>query len=81
MDSQPTFSPPPVPAKVLLSFGEAMQQLAQGKKITRVEWDNADYGFLRDGLVGIFRNGTEYKFWNINDGDILANDWVVLEEN
>lgn len=74
-------SPPPQVAPETLSFGDAMIQLAKGKKITRVEWDNADYGFLKDTFVALLKDGQEFAHWNINDGDILATDWIVLEEN
>jgi hypothetical protein len=72
-----TFSPPVIDAPILLSFGEALKELATGKKITRIEWNNTDYGFLKNGIVAIHKNGEDFDTWRISDADILATDWIV----
>lgn len=73
--------PPPVAQKIpeLLSFYKAIDELMEYKKITRVDWnDPLIYCERVNGILKIYRNG-EYHNWIINDGDVLANDWMVTE--
>ena len=80
LSSAPSASPlPQTNQQVLLSFGEAMDALAKGEKITRLEWKNSDYGILNDGWLMISRNDVFHK-WLVSDGDILATDWVIIPE-
>jgi len=72
---------PPIQGQTLMNFGDALQELVKGKKIARVEWHNTDYGFLKDGIVAIYKNGEVFNTWMISDGDITATDWVVLPES
>lgn len=65
--------------QITLDFSEAIKALAEGRKITRQEWKNEDYGLLRNGYVEINRNGI-FHTWMINDGDLLATDWIVIPE-
>ena len=76
------FSPPvidPIVGEIVhgISFSEAIKELTNGKKIARIEWNNTDYGLLKDGWLSIFRNG-EFFIWKVNDGDLLATDWIIL---
>jgi hypothetical protein len=64
-----------MPAQPLLPCGAAVLLLSTGKKIARVEWNNTDYGFLKDGFLAIHRNGEDFDTWRVSDGDIFANDW------
>lgn len=65
-----------------MSFPEAIQKLMDGEKITRKSWgDEGFYGFLKDSLVVLHKAGQEEKTvytWIINDGDLFATDWVVV---
>lgn len=71
----------PTPKKVeeqQLSFFDALREVSNGKKITRVEWNNPNsYGYFKDGLLMIHLIDTDHT-WIINDGDLLAIDWMVL---
>lgn len=76
----------PVPNKKPneLSFPDAMREILNGKKITRLAWEsNSDFGELKqegeDAYLMIFTRG-EYHRWIINSGDINATDWVTLPE-
>lgn len=61
-----------------LSFYEALKALAEdGCRITRAEWNNDDYGVLRDGWLMLYRNDTFYV-WKVSDGDLLAKDWFIV---
>lgn len=67
--------------RAAMTFGEAMTQLSQGAKITRIEWNNVEeYGQLYIGWLMIYRNN-KYNVWQVSDGDLLANDWIILTEN
>lgn len=74
----------PVPTRKnnvkMLTFGQAMEEVAKGRRVTRIEWNsNQEYGFLTAGRLHIFTQGKPNQ-WLISDGDLLATDWVVLPE-
>jgi hypothetical protein len=64
-----------------MSFPAAIAELVKGKAITRLEWDNNDYCSMHDFKDGtwlsICRNG-QWHQWLVNDGDVLATDWVTV---
>jgi hypothetical protein len=66
-----------------MTFEEAIVKLRDGRRITRLEWkDNKTFGLLRSGQVQIFLSSDmEYHAWTINDGDLEAEDWVVVHDN
>lgn len=67
-------------AKSNFTFSEAIKEVTNGKKIARLEWDTNVYGFLNRDILSLHKaDGKNYQ-WVINDGDLLAKDWVVLEE-
>jgi hypothetical protein len=73
----------PVPQKLnkiqTLTFFEALKQVADGKKITKLEWNDKDiYGELVDGKVTIhLKDGLSHP-WTISDGDLNGSDWIVI---
>ena len=73
----------PVPKSQLsinLNFSKAIQEVINGKKITRVEWNNAGiYGFLNGNVLSLHKLDNKNYQWIINDGDLLANDWMVIK--
>lgn len=73
----------PVPKKKaerMFTFGEAMELVKDGKKITKLEWGtNEEYGFLKDGYLMIFRSN-KFFIWQVSDGDLLGTDWVIVAE-
>lgn len=66
-----------------MSFPEAMKAVIAEKKITRLSWEDLDhYGLLKDGLLALHKAGQdEFTFysWIVNDGDLLATDWMVVD--
>lgn len=66
-----------------MTFPDAIKQVIKGKKITRIEWKDAGhYGVLKNEVLCLFRdgkNGDTFYSWIINDGDLFATDWVVVE--
>jgi hypothetical protein len=76
-----TFSPP-VQAPVVeptMDFPTAIKKVIEGQKITRVSWNNTDYGFLgQDGFLSLYKNGETFTHWYVNDGDLKGQDWIVV---
>lgn len=64
-----------------LDFSQAVRRIADGQKVTRIEWQNEQiFGYTKDGLLMLHKDdGLDYK-WIISTGDILAIDWIVLPE-
>ena len=80
---KPQISTSPVPqtlTKRLFSFPEAMAEVIAGRRITRTFWNNDHYCLLKDGKLCIYREGN-FRQWLINDGDMLSEDWIVIESN
>jgi hypothetical protein len=73
IDGQPT-----------IDFYAALKAVADGKKITKLEWgDERIYGLLRFSVLMIYKpaeNPRDSRFydWIINDGDIAGTDWVII---
>lgn len=71
-------SPTEVPP-LLIDFPTAMQAVKDGQRITKMEWnDTASWCELR-GQWLMIRKKSEWFTWTVNDGDILGEDWYVLD--
>ena len=64
-----------------MDFPDAIRITMNGKKITRTEWGNKNiYCFLNGDILSIHMlDGNNHK-WIINEGDMTAEDWVVLDK-
>lgn len=72
-------SPIPQAETRLMSFYEALAELQNGVKITKVEWGNEDvYGILKDGVVMLHKDDDKFYNWIISDGDLGGDDWYVI---
>lgn len=77
---QMTRSPVPTRKPVEMSFYDALKEVLNGKKITRLAWEtNLTFGKMNNSQLEIFING-EFHSWTIVEGDITATDWIVLPE-
>ncbi len=88
-DNTPLVTTSPLPVKTYhppmqLDFPNAIREIMDGKKITRLSWNNPNtYGFFGDGEGGTLLRihiGNEARAWAVNDGDMFATDWVVIED-
>lgn len=62
-----------------MNFSEAIVNVIAGKRITRLEWaDRGTYGVERDGFL-MLRIKNEWHRWIVNDGDLHATDWIVMD--
>ena len=75
----PNLTPTPQPQARTMDFPDAMREIINGKKVTRVEWGNTDYGFLDGEWLSIFTKGAVHV-WKVNDGDMEGRDWMVVKE-
>ena len=73
-----TTSPVPGESKpISMSFGDAMGEVVNKKKITRVEWnDPEEYGFLKDEFLMIHTKGKDH-IWKVSEVDMISTDWIV----
>lgn len=86
MDNQKlqTTSPTPkeaaIPATYL--FTDALREILNGRKITRVAWgNNAIYGVIDKGILCIHGGDTGDGIlhpWTLSEGDMTADDWIIL---
>lgn len=82
---EPNKSPVPTVTKSpdLLSLPDALREVMNGKKISKLEWKTNDiYCGLVDNFLMIFRGDQDSKWhsWSINDGDLFGSDWFVMPE-
>jgi hypothetical protein len=61
--------------KKQMDFYSALKLLKMGDKITRIEWPEGTYGFLKDDIVMI-KTDTIHQ-WIISLGDLEATDWII----
>ncbi len=73
--------------QTLLDFGSAMAAVKDGKRVSRVEWNNANaFGQMRkdDGrnvnTLQISINGEWHTWAPIVEGDIVAIDWFIVSD-
>ena len=64
--------------KNIMSFADAMQEVINGNKVARLEWNNNDYFFLQASIVHI-KNDKGIHTLKLSEGDILGNDYVVVD--
>lgn len=86
-----TFSPSSDPNKPIgMDLGTALKQVNQGRRVTRLEWGNPEIYLLMFMWGDINPDVPSGKYLSIhnaaghvhplylNDGDMLADDWVVV---
>ena len=61
-----------------MTFPEAMQAIAEGKRVTSLTWgSNDEYGFLNKEDLYIHTKGKDHV-WKIRRADMVLNDYIVL---
>ena len=77
----PTLTPmPKVAGKAMtMDFPDAIGEIMNGNKVTRLLWENSDHCLLKDGWLTIFTKGKYHK-WLVNDGDLEGQDWIIMKE-
>ena len=61
-------------------FPEAMREVLEGKKVTRVEWDDTEaYVYLKDGFLMIKKTDDKKDYqWIVSESDMKAEDWIII---
>ena len=77
IDAEVVRSPVPNKPPLELSFPDALREVLNRHKITRLSWGTNDYVLLKDSHLQIFLKG-EYHDLIVSDGDMNAIDWVVI---
>ena len=61
-----------------LSFYDALKEIANGKRITRKQWEKDDYGYLgKDNQLYIHREGVDH-LWSLHKIDMELSDYVIV---
>ena len=77
------------PVAEQFSFGDALKQALMGRRVRRVEWPEGTSIYFsmaqhdRPGPGGILRIGHDGSVSDliVQDGDVVATDWVVVLEH
>ena len=81
---EPKQTSSPVPTGVrqevpTIDFYEALKKVGQGRKITKLEWDNIQiYGLLQHGTLMIHKADNKIYQWILSEGDLIGTDWIIL---
>lgn len=61
-------------------FPEAMRRVIDGKKVTRVEWnDRNEFAVFKDNFLMIHTKGKFHTWKDINGNDLMAKDWIEVK--
>jgi hypothetical protein len=73
----------PVPGKEdngPLSFPLAIMNVAEGKAITKGDWNDKEYyGKMVDGRLKLHKPDGQFYDWILSDGDIAGVDYYVID--
>ena len=62
-----------------LTFAQAMDEVINGKSISKKEWDNPlIFCCLKEGILMIKLN-KGWCSWIISESDMVGNDWYIVE--
>ena len=81
VDTEVTTSPTPskVKVQVTMGFGEAMEQVLSGKKVTRLEWEDLEaYLVIRAEVLHIHKEDGTWHTLQVGTGDLTGKDWIAL---
>jgi len=73
-------SSPVIVKPIEMDFPEALRVVIEGKKITKLDWENRDtYISLRGGFLSLYQDGKWHRLL-VSDGDLLGQDWVTVND-
>ena len=69
---------PQVDKSAKMTFPEAVKAIIDGKKVTKLEWENEEVYLFLDNYLRIMKtDGTKHVLL-VSEGDILGTDWVIV---
>lgn len=81
LDSSPLPQKTDEATVITLDFPNAMQAIIDGKKITKLEWNNPEIiALMREGYLEIFMDN-QFQTWTIRDADLLGEDYIIVQES
>lgn len=67
-------------ADTQMDFPTALSYVVNGRRITKLEWDNPDdFGMLRGSWLMLYKGG-KWHTWIVSEGDLLGTDWVICRD-
>jgi len=82
MDNEQEFEVKESPvSKLEMTFPQAIEKIIMGKKLTRREWGNKEIYIVLEGGVLKIKKIDGFHPLLVSDGDMLAEDWIVVQEN
>ena len=68
--------------EIHLGFAEALGRMVDGRRVTRVEWeDKRHYGLVKDDLLQLHKAGEaeeDFHPWILSKEDLIAWDWMEV---
>lgn len=62
-----------------MTFGEAMELVAEGKRVTKAEWGNTGIFLeLKDGYLKIVKGDKPGDVLLVSEGDLIGKDWMEI---
>ena len=71
----------PIPEKKIksMNFGDAMKEVALGKKISKIEWKDINYYGVLDGeILKLHKPDGNLHSWIISLGDLDGDDYILI---
>jgi len=59
-------------------FLQALQEVINGKQITRVSWPNGETVLLHNGFLSIKKEGGMHTLL-VSESDLKGADWIVVD--
>jgi len=62
---------------ILMTWADAQAALLEGKKLTRVAWENDDQIFLFANALHLRKGDGSLHVLMVTSGDMTADDWIT----
>jgi len=70
----------PIKEEELFDFPMAMKKVAEGKKISKKEWESKDeYGILHKARLTLHKKEGTNHDWIPSEGDLMGTDWFIVD--
>lgn len=77
MNSSPVIETPQEVEPKTMTFTEAIEEIINGKVVTKLEWENKEiFCLLKSGLLTI-HNEKGFHSWIVSEEDMAGTDWVI----
>lgn len=70
-----------MPSPTKIDFPEAMRAVINGKRVSRLEWTKGHQCFLDRSFIVVITPSGHQADIDFSGLDILATDWIILEDS